>query len=186
MFEFKPADTARLKSIYGAAAVSDVSRRALNDTRKSLITEVGRQTRDIFNIKVADAKPSKVTVSAQGANLSATAIYRGNRPSLGRFATRAQKKIRVKVKRGAIKTVRDGFRMKNRPEFASLIWKRLSPAEAASNRYKGRKSKLKVLRSIAPPEMVRSVSDNVAVTTAVSGTYERRFDHYFKRKLGFR
>jgi len=182
MFAFQAADTEKLTLIYGAPAVTAVARSALNDTGRKTRTEISKQVRQVFNVSAAKVR-EKSYIQRQRGRLSQVDItYRDNRPHLGRFATSATRKVRVKVKKGGgTKTVRNAFRIER---FGSLIWKRLTPIEAQSSRYRGRRIKIKVLRTIAIPEMVRATSNRRGLQEVIQRTYDRRFDHHFRRRLG--
>lgn len=184
MFGFKSTDQERLRSIYGAATVVDVSRRALNDTGQRTRTEISKQVRNVFNVTAGKVREKSYVVRQRGNNSQVDIGYRDFRPHLGRFATSAQRNVRVKVrKKSGTKTVKGGFRIK---KFGDLIWKRLTPKEAQSSKYRGRKTKIKVLRTIAIPEMVRATSNARGLQLVIQDTFDRRFDHHFKRKLGLR
>jgi len=184
MFAFRASDQARLRTIYGSDAVLDVSRRALFDTGKKTRTEISKQVRNVFNVTAGKVKEKSFVFRQRGNSSEVNIGYRDFRPNLGRFATGAKRNARVKIKKGrGVKTVRGGFRIE---KFGSLIWKRLTPQEAQSSRYRNRKIKIKVLRTIAVPEMVRATSNTRELQQTIQKTFDQRFDHHFRRRLGLR
>lgn len=180
---FKSGDYKRLEEIYGRNAVIDVSRKALNDTGFRLRTAVSKQVRNVFNVSAAVVREKAYVARQKGTSQEVTLRYRDYRPNLGRFATSAQKpRVKIKKSRGT-KAVKGGFRIER---FGPLIWKRLTPEEARSPRYANRKVKIKVLRTIAVPEMVRATSNDKVLQKTVQDSYDQRFNHHFKRRLKLR
>ena len=184
MIVFKASDTKRLTEAFGSKHVLSVSRSALRDTGQKTRVEISKQIRKEFNVSAGEVRDRSYVTRDRG-NVSDVAIgYRDFRPNLGRFATRAQKNVRVKVKKNrGTRLVRGGFRI---PRFGSLIWQRLSPAEAALPRFSNRRVKIKVLRTISVPEMVRYRSNTAVIQHTVQDTFNKRFDHHFRRRLGLR
>jgi len=181
MFAFKATDSKRLKEIYGSRTLTEVSRSALGDTGKKTRTALSKQVRTTFAITAKTVKDKSYVEFARGNTFGIDIKYRDYRPNLGRFSTSASSRVNVKIKKGrGTKTVKGGFRI---DRYGSLIWKRLTAAEAASPKYANRKSKIKVLRTIAIPEMVYATSNHKSIQQTIDNTFESRFDHHFRRKL---
>ena len=185
-FAFKASNSEQLLRVYGREAFVNASRNALNDTSKKTRTEISRQVRRVFNINAGKVKEKSRLVRYSGNHQNIDIRYSDHRPNLGRFGTGSSKNIRVKVKRGrGSKKVYGGFRIRGRGA-DHLIWKRLSPSEAKSTQYRARNVKIKVLRTIAVPEMVRSASNLPAIQSQIQSDYDARFDHHFRRQIGLR
>jgi len=147
MFSFKASDSKKLSELYGKRMVEDVSRRALTETARKTRTEISKQVRKVFNVSAGKVREKSYVYRQRGRVSHVDIGYRDFRPNLGRFSTSAQKSVRVKInKKRGTKVVKGGFRI---AKFGSLIWKRLTPQEAASSRYRGRRVKIKVLRTIS-------------------------------------
>ncbi len=184
MFQFRADDTKKLVQLYGAKNVSDVSRRALRDTGNKTRTAVSKEVRKVYNVSAAKVREKSFLARSYGTKEQVDLVYKDNRPNLGRFGTAAKSSPRVKIKKtGGTKVVKGGFRLLGRGT-DELIWKRLSAAEAASPKYAGRKVKIKVLRTIAVPEMVRSLSGGGVLQKDIQAHYDSRFDYHFRRRLG--
>ena len=184
MFAFKASDQDKLKEIYGRKLVMDVSRGALRDTGLKTRTAISKQVRKVFRVTASKVREKSYVTKNIGTGSEVILAYRDFRPNLGRFSTAASRNVKVKVKKtGGTKLVKGGFRIER---YGPLIWKRLSAKEAASPKYAGRKSKIKVLRTIAIPEMVRYASDDSELKHMMQTTFESRFNYRFKRKLGIK
>ena len=60
----------------------------------------------------------------------------------------------------------------------------MTAAEKATPRYAHRKSGLKVLRTIAVPEMVGAVLDEGLLNAVIQEQYAKRFNYRFQREIG--
>lgn len=175
-------DASRFITAFGPKIVRDAARAATNDATNKARTALSKEVRKKFNVSASVVRTKTFTRRVTLKGTEAELVYRDNRPGLHRFATSAQKKVNVKVlKKHRPRTVKGGFRIRGK---GSLVWKRLTPAEAASPKYADRKVKIKVLRTISVPEMVRGVSGSKQIQKVFLDTYLRRFDYQFGRRLG--
>ena len=188
MHTFRVQDSQRLAQIYSPKAVSTASTRAIRDATKVGRTQLSKFVRQEYNVRASLVKDKSSIFVDRGTRATATLVYRDFRGNLGRFESSSTLngrtwKVRVKVrKRRGTKTVKKGFKIPaiNR----QLIWKRLTDREKALPKYAGRKSKIKVLRSISVPEMVNRVNKDKRVQATIQSNYEKRFNFHFQKQIG--
>jgi hypothetical protein len=184
---FKPADMESLMKTYSPKPVIKAHKLALRDTAKNARTQLSKDVRVRFDVAAATVKSKSFLVGDNGNSGTVKLIFRDFRPNLGRF-DKGQgsngRKVRVlKASRG--RTLKGSFKI-NKPKLDHLIFARLTKGEKSSSKYAGRKSGLKVLRTIAVPEMVGAVANNGRLDALIQSQYVKRFNHHFMRAIGLR